>query len=397
MSYRFNLATPDDPFGDLEQKIPDDGDDTESLTSSEDENEDLSPEEQILEDLESDFNLLTLEAQTIIAHQPRATQVQFTVDTRKLFNDYQQHGSMARLKVGLEKFLERGDDGGKLEFEDAEAEKANTDPGHFGEVFMINNTADDDQPKYVDGGLRVHNTVNAPKSTFNQFHIVDSDSIPHVTNLPWDPVATVLRWPGSLQWPRGLLSRINQILSIVDHESRVRLFHHISKYGPSPVFRVGIAQHVESQYSTILETSEDNYLGLTPESRSFLRSVFESAVSLNRTEIRMLAQACRIAEESVKIFWEDFSSSRRGYNAMKMFMMAREVEKSKEARLDKVTGQRSASWNEYEERRIAEARKAYNIGAAEKQRQQGRHSEASDTVRPLGIANDYANRRPGEE
>ncbi|KAK5203249.1 hypothetical protein LTR41_011051 [Exophiala xenobiotica] len=370
MSHRFNLATPEDPFGDVEPKVPDDDDDTESLTSCEDGNEELSPEEQLLESLESDLNLLTLEAETIIAHQPRATQVQFTVDTRRLFNDYQQHGSMARLKVDVEKFFDRGDDGGKLQLADPEAEKANTDPGHFGEVFMINNTSDDDQPKYVDGGLRVHNTANGPKSTFNQFHTVDSDSIPYVTNLPWDPIATVLRWPGSLQWPRGVLSRINQILSIVDHESRVRLFHHISKYGPSPVFRLGIAQHVQSQYSTILETSEDHYLGLTPETRSFLRSVFESTVSLNRTEIRMLAQACRIAEESVKIFWEDFSTSRRGYNAMKLFMTAREVEKSKEARLDNVAAkQRSASWNEYEQRRMAEAREAYNTEELERQQQ----------------------------
>ena len=79
-------------------------------------------------------------------------------------------------------------------------------------------------------------------------------SIPYVTTLPWDPIATKITWPGRLAWPHGMLSSINKILSIVDQESRVRLFHHVTKWGPSPVFRAGIAEHVKAQYRTIFET-----------------------------------------------------------------------------------------------------------------------------------------------
>ncbi|KIV79554.1 hypothetical protein PV11_07106 [Exophiala sideris] len=328
MSSSFNsddLEIPNDVFTGL--TLGDD--DTESCTTSSSFSAATDPDEVLLEDLESELNTLTLEAQTIISHQPRATQLGLTSETRTLFNSYKQHGSMARLKVGIEKFLRQGDDDGKIHFDDLETEQGNTDPGHYGEAFMLNYSAEDDAPKFVNREISI---TNGPRSSYHPLRIVDAESISYVTTLPWDPVGMVVTWPGSLEWPYGLLSRVNQILSLVDVESRVRLFHHVSKYGPSPVFRVGITEHVQSQYATIFQSEEDHYLGMTSETRSFLRNVFDVKPLMNRAERRMIARICRVAEESVVILWEDTNDERRGLKAMKMFMTAREVERAKNAR-----------------------------------------------------------------
>ncbi|KIW18533.1 hypothetical protein PV08_02821 [Exophiala spinifera] len=373
MSFDLNADNPDDPFGVFDDELPDDGmmedDDNDSSTDDHEDDEDEDDEDyeddeddedddetspgRLLEDLESELNLLTLDAETILSRQPRATQLQMTVNTRKIFEDYKQHGSMARLKRGIEQFFAREDvrKGKKLEYATLEEEEANTDPGHFGEVFMVNDTADDDVPKFVDGATRTYNTIYGPRSKVNKFHSVDPDYAALVATMPWDPVATVLKWPGATRWLPGVLGGIDKIFSLVDYESRVRLFHHVSRYGPSPIFRLGITEHVRSLYSTILETSHDNYLGLTPETRTFLRSVFGSMPGKpNAVEITMLAQTCRIGEDSVRIFWEDFYTSRRGYTAMKIFMTAREIEKSKEAWAVNHTAGQHPVWKHFKKR-----------------------------------------------
>jgi hypothetical protein len=139
-------------------------------------------------------------------------------------------------------------------------------------------------------------------------------------------------WPSALELPPGFLSRINQMLTVVDHECRFRLFHHVSKYGPSPVFRAGIAAHAQSQYENIFEQMDDNYLNMTPESRQFLRGVFETNPTMNGTERRILARAVRIDEETIQAFWEDLMERRKAYWAMKIFMTAREIENGRKAK-----------------------------------------------------------------
>lgn len=331
MNHQFNFNDLEFPNAPADQASHED-DDAESCTTSSSFSEATNPDEVLLEDLESELNTLTLDAQTIISHQPRATQLKLTSETRTLFNSYKQHGSMARLKVGVEKFLRPDNNGGALKFTDVEVEKESSDPGHYGEAFMINHTEDDDVPKFIDRQISVTNSPQGRTSSYHQLRIIDQESVSYVTTLPWDPIGMVVSWPGSLQWPHGLLSRINQIFSLVDIEARVRLFHHVSKYGPSPVFRVGIAEHVQSQYGTIFQGEEDHYLGLTPETRSFLRDVFAVKPLLNHAERRIIARICRVAEESVAIFWEDTNEERRGYKAMRTFVVAREVERAKDAR-----------------------------------------------------------------
>ncbi|EXJ87806.1 hypothetical protein A1O1_04733 [Capronia coronata CBS 617.96] len=333
------------------ERIEGDGDEAaadgaESVASSSDLTEDGGTEEDLLEEFEATLNKLTLDAETIVAAQPRATQLHLTTQTKKIFKDYKQYGSMARLKIGVEKLLAPSPDEEKLCFSGPgkdktsgrhELELKGGRPGHYGRAFATNYTKDDDEYESYGEIPCPGDVVDNPlfpdlKPHLHPLRIIDPECIPYVTNLPWNPVATTLSWPAGLQWPKGLLGKLNTILSIVDHECRVRLFHHVSRYGPSPVFRAGIEQQVQSHYSTIFQTARQHYLGFTPETRAFLRSVYESKKRLNRAEKRLLAQVCRVAEGSIDIFWEDLNEARMGFTAMKVFVMARELEKAQEAR-----------------------------------------------------------------
>jgi hypothetical protein len=331
-------------------------DDLDDLGSESSDNSDttvsVDPQAQLLEDLESDLNSLTLEAETILSRQPRSTQLVLARETKALFKSYEKYGSMARLKLGIEKFFGLGDERGRLQLKDDTEDEDENDsqsmtlqpprpkrPAHYGEAFKLNFTSDDDDAHkfnadsdFITPPIKDPFNPNPDSYIHHPLRIIDPDSIPYVTTLAWDPIATKITWPAHLAWPRGFLSAINKILSIVDHESRVRLFHHITKWGPSPVFRVGIAEHVKVQYSTIFQTAEENSLGLTQETRSFLRETYFKKQYLNVAERRMLALSCRINEESVKLFWEETARQLRGYGAMRTFMAAREIEKYREAR-----------------------------------------------------------------
>lgn len=308
-----------------------------------------------LKDLESDFLSLTLEAETILSQQPRFTQVRLAHETKYLFKHYEKYGSMARLKLGVGKFLRLGDEGGKMQIKDdatlAQEKKDMEEfklalkrdqtgrPAHYGEAFMLNFTATDDQQKFnpkTDFVTEAKRDYSVPEESSVAFsshplRIIHPESIPLVTTLPWDPLATKVNWPARLRWPKGILSALNKILSLADYESRMRLFHHVTKWGPSPVFRAGIAEKAIAQFGDLFETAEEHYLGLTPESRAFLRGIYFQKQHLKPAERRMLALACRIPEESVQFFWEDMADNLMGYEGMRIFMAAREVEKNKEA------------------------------------------------------------------
>ncbi|KEF60893.1 uncharacterized protein A1O9_02457, partial [Exophiala aquamarina CBS 119918] len=291
--------------------------------------------EERVEEMYVRLNRLTLQAEEILAQQPRATQINLTVEIRGLFKEYKLIGSMIRLERGIEKFFNAGDRNGTLIFKSAEkqssqklkdsATSGNGEPAHYGKAFMHNYTADDDKyehPEPAEGGV----TPAGPQG-LHPLRIIDPDSTSYVTTLPWDPVGTLVSWPAGLQWPQGLLGKVNQILSVVDHECRVRLFHHVCKYGPSPVLRAGIESQVHTHYSSIFENRAHNYLGLTPETRVFLRSIFERKSKVNVAESRLLARVCRVAYETVDLLWEDLRISRKAHMAMKVFITAREIEK----------------------------------------------------------------------
>jgi len=295
--------------------------------------------EQRLEDLGARLNCLTLKAEEILAQELRITQISLTVEVRALFKEYKLIGSMVRLERSVEKFLNAGDKDvvrpkGKLVFKPAPEQQLKDtrmsrvgEPAHHGKAFRHNYTSSDD--KYEHPGPLNSGITPGGAQGLHPLRIIDPESISYVTTLPWDPVGTKLSWPVGLQWPRGLLPKINQILSIIDHECRVRLFHHICKYGPSPVLRVGIESQVQTHFSSIFEQRTHNYLGLTPETRIFLRGIFERKSKLNVAESRILARICRVGRETIDLLWEDLRVSRKPHMAMKVFITAREIEKNR--------------------------------------------------------------------
>lgn len=254
-----------------------------------------------------------------------------------MFNAYKTFGSMIRLERGVETFLKAGDSEGMLTFKIIPKQTPNClvapgaeEPAHHGSAFRHNYTANDDVSEHS-----VPFETPLPTSDLQNLHplrIIDPDSISYVTTLPWDPLGTIVRWPAGLRWPKGLLGKVNQILSIVDHDCRVRLFHHVCKYGPSPVLRAGIEAQAQSHYSSIFESRAKNYLGLTPETRAFLRHVFEKKSGLNLAESRLLARVCRVGRETISLLWEDLAESRKAHIAMKVFITAREIEKGRRLR-----------------------------------------------------------------
>lgn len=292
----------------------------------------INPQDGLLDILESELKTLTLEAQTTISQQSRATQLKLTRETRLLFDNYRQFGSMARLKAGLDKFMSQGDENGTIQFNTVgpdpnsriyqqEDGQGNNEHPHYGAAFMLDLTAHDDVPF----------RVPADSTPSHPLRIIDPESASYVTTLPWDPLAMQIVWPRDLNWPPGGLSMINKILSIADHECRERLFHHVCTYGPSPVLRAGIAARARTNYSTMFETADEHFVGLTPESRTFLRAVYEKHSNLNSAETRLLARVCRVDRDSVDLLWEHLTTERKPYTAMKIFVMAREIEKGRRA------------------------------------------------------------------
>ncbi|OAP63397.1 hypothetical protein AYL99_02624 [Fonsecaea erecta] len=347
------------------------------------EDDDDGPKAQLLEHLQSELRKLTLEAETVLSRQPRSTQKVFAAETKVLFDDYKRFGSMARLKVGVDRFLKLGDEKGRLRIEKEEEKDKHKDdqdmttaarqqspsaaaavpkrPAHYGEAFMLNDTEDDDKIKF-DPELafpQTRCTDNNDHAEQEEEHLsdlenlgfdfdlkagdalpthplrtIDPDSIPYVTTLPWDPIATKVSWPDQRTWPKGLLGNLNKILTVEDAAARERLFHHVSKYGPAPVLRAGIAAQLRHEYSSIFTSAGDHYLGLSGKTRAFLRSVHtrHRRPALNVAERRLLALVCRVAEDSVQMFWEDAAKDLKAYHAMRIFMAAREIERDEHAR-----------------------------------------------------------------
>lgn len=293
--------------------------------------------EERLEDLYAGLNDLTLQAEEIVAQQLQVTQTRLMLETREMFNAYKKFGSMIRLEKGVETFLNAGDSEGMLTFKVIPKQTSkclvafgNDEPAHHGNAFRHNDTADDDVSQHS-APFKTPLLTNDLRN-LHLLRIIDPNSISYVTTLPWDPLGTTVSWPAGLEWPKGLMGKVNQILSIVDHDCRVRLFHHVCKYGPSPVLRAGIEAQAQSHYSSIFESRAKNYLGLTPETRKFLRHVFEKKSGLNLAESRLLARACRVGQETISLLWEDLAESRKAHMAMKVFITAREIEKGRRLR-----------------------------------------------------------------
>ena len=115
MNAPFDDESDIDEFYDLLEEGANIRDDSDSVSSeSSATTAAVDPQLQLLEDLTSNLNSLTVEAETILSHQPRNTQLVLSFETKRLFNQYEHYGSMARLKVGVQNFLGLGDEKGRI-------------------------------------------------------------------------------------------------------------------------------------------------------------------------------------------------------------------------------------------------------------------------------------------
>jgi hypothetical protein len=301
----------DDDFEDVE--LPSDNYDSDGslISSSGDSSSDEDPsdraperestpppqEDPELAALTEDVDNLCSQATQQLDLLPRKTRNKLTSKTREIFKSYEQHGSQQRLALALEKFLLAPD----------------TD-------------ALDYTPRPAPTSL--------PKVT----RTVDAESAPLVRELPFHAADLHLEISGDVAVPPWLLPSLDRIFGLYAAEARALLKHHCVKYGDEAIFRAGIREYIQSQLKGILESTGESDLNLSPETRRFLRSVFERSPELNLAEKRMLARATRLGVETVEMFWEDMHVRRRAWWGMRAFVRAREVERIREEKAQEERG-----------------------------------------------------------
>ena len=275
----------------------DSSDDSDDLSSSETEDDSITTYEETPPTEEADelaaateeLDALCSQATKELSLLPRKTRNKLASQTRKIFKSYEQHGSQQRLAIALEKFLLAPDGG--LDF------------------------------KPVSPPLRP-----VPKVTRN----IDPECGPMIRDSPYHTVDLKFEISGDMTIPPYLIPSLDRIFGLYSLEARALLKHHCEKYGDEPVFRAGIREYMQSQLEGILRSTHDDSLSLTPETRTFLRGVYDEYPDLNLAEKRMLARNTRLGLESIDMFWEDMHLKRRAYQGMKLFIVARELEQVNE-------------------------------------------------------------------
>lgn len=124
---------------------------------------------------------------------------------------------------------------------------------------------------------------------------------------PYNPISVDLVWPKDDPMPSiEYLEHVDRILHLYNAEARVMLSYFVRKYDtpfelggggpggggalrmggqaknepPHALFRLGIAQYLTCKAEQIVEDKEADELGLTPEARSILRSVWNEHQSI---------------------------------------------------------------------------------------------------------------------
>jgi hypothetical protein len=274
----------------------DDGDSTPSQSANpppEDSSEIITA----TEDLDALCSLATTE----LSQLPRATRKTLTSQTRAIFKSYEIHGSQLRLANALEKFL-------------------------LAPASPTTSFAPSSPPMI-------------PAPIFPRSNDAESGDL--IRTLPFHPADLKLEISGDVTIPPYLLPSLDRIFGLYTIEARALLKHHCEKYGDEPIFRLGIQQYIQSQLAGILESTANDPLGLTPEDRRFLLSVYEKHAVLNIAEKRLLAMSCWIDVETVRMFWDDMDLKREAWSGMRKLVAARELEGMRAEKLDvKLKGQR---------------------------------------------------------
>lgn len=245
----------------------------------------------------AELNALTAEVDDLcsqatqeLALLPRKTRNKLALQTRDIFTSYEAHGSQQRLAIALERFLLAPDDEERLDYTLGPAPS----------------------PK--------------PRVT----RTIDPSSAPLVREMPFHATDLHLEISGDVRLPDFLLPSLDRIFGLYAAEARALLKHYTARYGDEAIFRAGIAEHVRGRLRDVLTSTGESELNISPETRRFLRSVYERKAVLNLAEKRMLARATRLGLETLELFWDDMAVRRRAWEGMQRFVAARELERLRE-------------------------------------------------------------------
>ncbi len=292
-----------------------------------------------LTSLTSQLDALSRTAEQHFHAHPRATRTKLTTQTRIIFQSYAKHGSAARLRHNIKAFLETADEDldsveklppiQPMKHQDGDLlDPAFASWGHFENTNLTS-------PVQAEGGIGSRTVdpdssslVTAPGLGGLEFRLDRSFVIDADTKIPDD-----------------LLPSLSRILELWEKEAELLLSHHCEKYpGIEAVARAGVREYIMSRTDNLFTSIQGNDLGLTPETREFLFSVYERHPDLNTAEKRMLVRATRLDEETIDFFWDDMTERRKSYLAMRQVIAAREL---RELRVEK------AKQGGFEERRRA--------------------------------------------
>ena len=322
-----------------------------------------------LAQLQGTLSSLRLDAQRQLNLQPKSTQLALTGETRKIFKSYSEHGSEARLSNAIHEFLKPSDDTKGLKMwspkEAADAEKkANERMSNlrlhvalralapFRQAAMASGRHPDSvDPTTIPDGDITDSPLDGRKT-----HLNDEESLSILKELDFAPADIKLIFPEETAIPPEILITTNKILALLNLQANMHLDHHVAKYitlSPTPhrvengyaVLRLGLQEQYAHMVSNLFATATNNNdgLSLTQSQRSWLRECYDHMGiglqggregEMTERERLYMARAAGIQEGEVEEWFDFMTMSTRGRKAMRTWMLAREIEAIRKAKLE---------------------------------------------------------------
>jgi hypothetical protein len=156
-------------------------------------------------DLQSILDSISHVAQLEIQSQPLRTQVDLTKESRRIFDQYSDHGSATSLRSAITRYFHptAADESGMAYF-----------------------------PPLPEGYV-------PPAPDPKDSRMVDEESRNLVREMPFYVDRKIHMRP-NVKLPAGLLECLDRIFRIYRFEARAMLTHHCEKYGDEAIFRVGV-------------------------------------------------------------------------------------------------------------------------------------------------------------
>jgi hypothetical protein len=186
-----------------------------------------------LQSLTRELDALSHMAEQRFHAQPRPTRTKITAETRKIFQEYAQLGSQARLRHNVKTFLETGDEGMTFDEDLALRNPERLAPAlPYSQRIPRFPSSSQSWPAVGPGRDENGRTVDAESAELVaappdglDFHLDRSFVLNGDTTIPED-----------------LFESMDRVFGLYAQEAKLLLGHHCEKYGNEAVFRAGVRE-----------------------------------------------------------------------------------------------------------------------------------------------------------